>query len=897
MFLNDQHYSQPSNHDQGLADQLAYWRKQLAGVPVLLELPTDRSRPATQSQQPAHHNVHFSASLRDALNVLSQQQGATLSMTLLAAFQVLLYRYCGQHDLVTGVPIAVGGQGGGPGDGWVNTLALRSNLAGNPRFSALLEQVRSTTLAAYAHPDVPLQRLVEALQIQRDPSYHPLFQVIFALHPESAGTHPGLPMPGFVERFFDRKTARCDLALELTDSAEGLTGTLTYNRDLFDEPTITRLAVHFGNLLDGIAADPEQPIGELALLTAVEQEQLLMTWNQPTTAAQPNGSQDLCIYQLVEARARQTPAAIAVVSEQETLSYAELNHRANQLAHHLRGLGVGPERIVGLYVERSVELIIGMLGILKAGAAYLPIDPTYPQERIAFMLEDARISLVLTQRRLVSSCPRSASTLICLDTDWPAQAGGSNPVPVSQPRNLSYVIYTSGSTGRPKGVQISHAALMNLVAWHNRAYAITPADRATQLAGLGFDAAVWEIWPYLAAGASLYLPDETTRTSPQVLLKWLVKHQITVSFMPTPLAEILLREDWPAAAALRLLLVGGDKLHRYPRPGLPFTVVNNYGPTENTVVSTWNALTPGEDTVAAPPIGRPVDQVHVYVLDRYLQPVPVGVPGELYVGGASLGRGYLNRPDLTAERFIPNPFPIPGSCSTPESPSIGGGRLYRTGDLVRYLPDGNLVFLGRIDTQVKIRGFRIELGEIESVLTEHPQVRAAVVIDREDGGSKYLAAYLVPELEAFPRLEEVQRFLHARLPEYMVPSSYTFLEALPLTPNGKVNRQALPTPSQIVTGADARRHCADQPIFYREQAPLNGMLINVRDTWEDVLQMKTRTGKPVGVDDDFIQIGGDSIQAIHLVLALGRKGIEVGVSDIFRYRTVNALSAHLQSRQ
>ncbi|HYY16495.1 MAG TPA: amino acid adenylation domain-containing protein, partial [Gammaproteobacteria bacterium] len=464
------------------------------------------------------------------------------------------------------------------------------------------------------------------------------------------------------------------------------------------------------------------------VLPEAERQQVMVEWNATETAY----PKERCIHQLVEAQVERTPEAMAVVFENEQLTYRELNRRANQLAHYLQQLGVGPEVLVSVFMERSLELVIGLYGILKAGGAYVPIDPEYPAERIAFMMQDSQALVLLTQQQLVERVPGHGARLICLDTGWPMIARGpeENFDSGVKAENLAYVIYTSGSTGRPKGVSAPHKGLLNLAFWHQGAFEVTSPDRATQLAGTAFDASVWEIWPYLSTGASLYIINSEILSSPVHLRDWLVSQAVTISFLPTPLAEMVLPLEWPAAPALRILLTGGDKLHQYPSPSVPFRLINNYGPTENTVVTT-SGLVASKGREATPPIGRPIANTQVYVLDRHLEPVPIGVPGELYIGSDGLARGYLYQPELTPERFIPHPFS--------EAP---GGRLYKTGDLVRYLPEGSLEFLGRLDHQVKVRGFRIELGEIEAVLGGHPGVREAVVLAREDSpGDKRLVAY------------------------------------------------------------------------------------------------------------------------------------------------------------
>jgi amino acid adenylation domain-containing protein len=604
---------------------------------------------------------------------------------------------------------------------------------------------------------------------------------------------------------------------------------------------------NFQTLLEGIVANPQQRLSDLPLLTAAEQHQLLVEWNN-TTKEYP---QDKCIHQLFEAQVEQAPNAVAVVFEGEQLTYRELNARANQLANYLQVLGVGPEVLVGICVERSLEMLVGLLGILKAGGAYVPLDPAYPLERLAFMLEDASVSVLLTQARLVESLPQHHAPVVCLDGDWEliAQYGEENVSSGVMPKNLAYVIYTSGSTGKPKGVLVEHRGLLNLVFWHQRTFAVSPKDRATQLAGSAFDASVWELWPYLTAGASIYIANEQTRVLPQQLRDWLVKNAITISFLPTPLAESILSLAWPSDVALRTLLTGGDKLHNYPLLSVPFELVNNYGPTENTVVTTSGSIPAKPRTDVAPPIGRPIANTQVYLLDEKLQPVPIGVPGELYVSGDGLARGYLNRPDLTAQKFIPHPFSDNQSVSGAAPEELAGCdstlRLYRTGDLARYLPDGNIEFLGRLDEQVKIRGFRIELGEIEALLAQHPDLREVVVVVREDiPGNKFLAAYVVPKLEALspaspPTISELRSFLKAKLPDYMVPGAFVFLEAMPLTPNGKIDRRALPIPDS------SRREQEDN--FVAPTSPTEEILAAI---WAEVLGLQQ-----VGINDNFFDWG------------------------------------------
>ncbi|MBD1832152.1 amino acid adenylation domain-containing protein [Cyanobacteria bacterium FACHB-472] len=746
-----------------LETQLAYWRQQLDGISIL-NLPTDRPRPAVQSYRGATQLLQLPKSLSKALEALSQQEGVTLFMTLLAAFQTFLYRYTQQEDIAVGSPIANRNRSEIEGliGFFVNSLVLRTNFDGNPTFRSLLSRVREVSLGAYAHQDLPFEKLVEELHPERNLNQNPLFQVVFALQnaPMSALELPDLTLSPL--QFVDTETTRFDLEFHLweqkennglgVDSSEGISGFVVYSTDLFDAATINRMLEHFQILLEGIVANPEQRVSEVPILSEAELYQLLVEWNNTEVDYPKN----LCVHQLFEAQIEQNKDAIALVFEDKQLTYQELNVRSNKLAHYLQKLGVGSEILVGLCVDRSLDMIIGMLAILKAGGAYLPLDPSYPPERLSFMLQDAQVPVILTHEQYIERLVKDSSQIICLDKDWEtiSQQSEDNTISNVTAENLAYVIYTSGTTGKPKGVKIEHLSLLNLIFWHQKTFAVSPLDRVTQVAGVAFDACGWEILPYLSAGCSIYFTDDEIRLSTEKLRDWLVSNAITISFLPTPLVEKVLLLEWTRDAALRVLLTGGDKLHQYPLAAYPFQLVNNYGPTENTVVTTSGivAVKEKEDSpnralkgaqegsvdvaasgnAIAPTIGRPIANTQVYVLDRYLQPVPIGVAGELYIGGDGLARGYLNRPDLTAEKFISNPF-----NNQPEA------RLYKTGDLVRYQPDGNIEFLGRLDEQVKIRGFRIELGEIEAVLSQHPAVLQNVVITREDlPGEKRLVAYV-----------------------------------------------------------------------------------------------------------------------------------------------------------
>jgi amino acid adenylation domain-containing protein len=710
-----------------LERQLGYWRERLADAPALV-LPTDRPRPA-RSFQGRIERFALGAERTAGLIALARRYDATLFMALLAAFQALLGRYTGQDDLVLGSPIANRTRSETEGliGFFVNSLVLRGDLGGDPGLRALLARARGVALEAYGHQDLPFERLVEELRPERRLAQNPLFQVVCAL--QNAPLNP-IVLPGLelAPIDYDLTSTRFDLELMFWETGEGLAGQITYATDLFDPATVRRLASHFGSLVDGALADPDLPLSRLPLLAGPERHQLLREWND---TARPEPAPD--VVALCAGWAARTPEAPAVVSAGGTLTCAELDRRAGGLARRLRSLGVGPDVPVGLYAPRSPEMVIGALAVLKAGGAYVPLDPAQPADRLAFVVRESRMPVILAVLAK-EGAPGWVEEGVRVVPISEAETGGlpMETFPAA-PESLAYVIYTSGSTGRPKGVEISRAGLANLVRWHLRTYGVTPRDRATQVASPAFDAAVWEVWSCLAAGAALHIPDEETRLLPERLLASLAAGGITLCFLPTPLAEQFLdaaERALPAGLALRALLTGGDRLVRVPRRPLPFALVNHYGPTESSVVATW-APVPSAAGDGPPAIGRPVDGTAAYVLDRGLDPVPAGVPGELAIGGAGLARGYLGRPDLTAERFIPDPF--------------GAGRLYRTGDLVRQRPDGALEFLGRIDHQVKIRGFRVEPGEIEGALARHPEVREAAVVLREGAGGGRLVAYVVPK--------------------------------------------------------------------------------------------------------------------------------------------------------
>ncbi|MCT7989055.1 non-ribosomal peptide synthetase [Laspinema olomoucense] len=728
-----------------LETQLCYWKEQLSDAPTLLELPTDRPRPAVQTFRGGYYHAVLPQELSAQLAALSKRVGVTLVMTLLAAFQTLLYRYSGQDDIVVGTPVA--GRNRQEIEGligfFVNTLVLRTDLRGNPTFESLLCRVQEVALQAYAHQDLPFEQLVEALHPTRDLSYTPLFQVMFSLDDNLV---PTVELPELVVSSYPVEigTAKFDLGLSMENTASGLLGMWEYNTDLFDEATIARMAGHFQTLLEGIVANPKQSISELPLLTPAARHQLLVEWNNTSTEY----PQNKCIHQLFEAQVEHSPDAVAVVFEGEQLTYRELNAKANQLAHYLQSLGVGPEVLVGICLERSVEMVIGLLGILKAGGAYVPLDPNYPKERLVFMLEDSSVPVLLAQEKLVEKLPPNSAHVVCLDSDWQeiADYREENPSSGVTSNNLAYVIYTSGSTGKPKGVLIEHKSLVNYITAMSAEYVLSEGDRILQFSSISFDASAEEIYTSLTSGATLVLRTHSMLDSVEEFLQKCGNWKLTVLALPTAywheLTAFLSQKMCAFPPSLRLISIGGEKA----LPDLATTwlkcvgqqvrLVNVYGPTETTVGATMCELSTADTTLKELPIGRPIGNVQTYILDENQQPVPISIPGELHIGGAGLARGYLNRLELTDERFIRNPFS--------DSPTE---LLYKTGDLVRYLPDGNIEYLGRIDNQVKIRGFRIELGEIEAILTQHPDVLATAVIDREDTpGNKRLVAYLVSNL-------------------------------------------------------------------------------------------------------------------------------------------------------
>jgi amino acid adenylation domain-containing protein len=855
---------------QDLSRAETFWKGALKGFTTPTPLVIARAAAGTSNPDTGHsvQKTVLGTAETARLRSVAKENGLTLNTLFQGAWAILLSRYCGEEEVLFGViracrKSAVEGAESIVGL-FVNTLPMRVRIPSSVKVADWLKELREQWMAMRDYEQTPL---VEIQRWSEAPRGMPLFESIFNFQdPSWDAALQAQGGPWANRQFTIRNQPSFPLWADVYGGA-GITLKIGYALDRFDDATIGRMLGHFHAILTGMAADLSQRVSDLPILTEEEQRQLLVDWNQ-THSEFPR---DKCVHELFETQVERTPAAIALASAKEDLTYWEFNIQANRVAHHLRSLAIGPDMPVGICTHRSAEMVVGLMGILKAGGAYVPLDPAYPPERIRFMIEDSGATVLLTQRALRArfKSQLSGCRVLCIDelrqSARDSQAA-SNPRSNVLPNHLAYVIYTSGSTGKPKGVEISHASLVNLLAWHQGVYRITPEDRATQLAGFSFDASVWELWPYLTAGASIHVVDDETRASAAKLVPWLNSHNITVSFLPTPLAEEALAQPWPRDTALRVMLTGGDKLNRRPPRQLPFELVNHYGPTENTVVATSTAVAPVEAQAdAPPPIGRPIANVRVYALDRHLRPVPAGVPGELFIGGDSLARGYRNNPALTAEKFIPHPL-------TGEP----GARLYRTGDLVRWRPDGILEFLGRVDHQVKIRGHRIEPGEIETVLNQHPSVRESLAAVRDGArGQRQLVAYLIAKRGPRPAFKELADFLRAKLPDYMVPSAFAFLDSWPLTPNGKVDRRALPAPDQS--------HVQTRCTFV---APRNHVENSVAKIWSDVL------GHPrIGVHDNFFELGGHSLLGAQVISRLNSLfEVSVSIRSVFEKPTVAELA-------
>ncbi|MBD2300898.1 non-ribosomal peptide synthetase [Nostoc sp. FACHB-190] len=898
-----------------------YWQKQLSGELPILNLPTDRPRPVIQTYQGASLSHKLSTELTQKLQNFSRQRGVTLYMTLLAAFQVLLYRYTGQTDFFIGSPTTGRTRTDATGvvGYFVNPVVLRSPLSENFTFDEFLIQVRSCVLAALDHQDYPFARLVEQLQPKRDPSRSPLFQVMFVLHKAHLLNQEGLAAFALGETgakitlgeleleslALEQRIAQFDLNLVMAGVDDSLSASWQYNTDLFDAGTIARMAGHFQTLLESIVADSQQQISLLPILTKLEQQQLLIEWN----TTQVDYTNQTCLHQQFEAQVKQTPDAVAVVFETEQLTYTELNRRANQLAHYLQTLGVEPDVLVGICLERSLFMVISILATLKAGGAYLPLDPSYPQERLAFMVENAQVAVLLTQEKFLTALPVQGAQVVLVDKNHEVWVSEKVDNPVSQVTtdHLAYVIYTSGSTGKPKGVMNIHRGICNRLSWMQETYNLTTVDKVLQKTPFSFDVSVWEFfWP-LTTGACLVIARPGGHQDSSYLVEIIAQEQITtLHFVPSMLQVFLEEPDLEACNCLRQVMCSGEvlplKLQARFFERLDADLHNLYGPTEAAIDVTFWACE-RETRKQTVPIGRPIANTQIYLLDHHLQPVPIGVAGELHIGGVGLARGYLNQPELTNIKFIPNPF---------NKSKLQSERLYKTGDLARYLNDGNIEYLGRLDHQVKLRGFRIELGEIEALLSQHPALQQVVVLIREieqkkqhrdftpvvdvesssaitglrrllkgesansqaDFRNQQLVAYCVTRHQPAPTTSELRQFLLEKLPEYMVPAAFVLLDAIPLTPNGKIDRQSLPIPGKVRPEL-AKAFVA--PRTFIEKA--------LAEVWQEVLDIE-----PVGIHDNFFELGGDSIRSIQVLSRATAKGLSCSLAQIFQYQTIESLA-------
>jgi len=848
-----------------LQRQLNYWKEQLAGVPSVLELPTDHSRPPVLSVRGATQSVILSHDFIAKLTALSQREGVTLFMTLLAAFQTLLSRYAGQEDIVVGSPIAnrsfaeieplIGF--------FVNTLALRGDVSGDPTFRELMARTKEVCLRAYAHQDIPFERLVEELQPERSLSHSPIFQVMFALQnaPMQAMELTGVKLER-VPVYTD--TSMFDMSWFVNEVPQGFLLYVEYATDLFEDATIARALQHFQTLLQSCLEHPGRRLSELPMLGEDERRKVLVEFNDTAT-----DFPRLCIHSLLEQTAQRVPDATALICGEERTTYRELNERANQIAHHLIKLGAAPDVLIGVFMERTRDLVPAIFGVLKSGAAYVPLDPSYPHERLAAILEDSHAPIVLTQQSLVAKLANKNANFVCVDSDWEkiSRESRDNPQTLVTPDNLAYVLFTSGSTGRPKGVALEHHNNVALVQWAQTVF--TPAELAGVLfcTSIGFDMSTFEMFITAAAGGKIILAE-----NPLYLPTLPAKDEVTlINTVPSAIAELVRMNALPEA--LQTVVLAGEALpdslvEEIYRTGTVKSVHNLYGPTESGY-STWTHVPKGTRVT----IGKPIANEQCYILDKNLQPLPVGVPGELYLAGEGLARGYFGRPDLTSERFVTNPFGQRNS------------RMYKTGDLCHWLPDGNIDYLGRIDHQVKLRGFRVELGEIEAVLAKNPRVRQCLVMAREDQpGLKRLVAYLVPhegsDHEGLDlNSDHLALHLQQSLPDFMVPSAFVVLDAFPLTPNGKIDRKALPPPE----------YTGDVDKIY--VAPRNSIEEKVAGIWSEVLHLDQ-----VSVTSDFFALGGHSLLAAQVISRLRQTfEVELPLKAMFESPKLEILASRIQA--
>jgi amino acid adenylation domain-containing protein len=815
-----------------LEEDSCYWQERLAGTPPVLELPTDRPRSQLQQARTASHLLTLSPTASDILSTISQQEGTPLFTVILAAFQVLLFRYTGQEDIVLGFTLRPSDT---PDfDNHLTHTVIRTDLGGDPDFRILLRRLRDDWQNDCKHQRAPLDRSLSEIQSERDVITDPLARVLFCAAPTIGAPRSEWRPAGSL---LDSVAAQVDLQVRLCEAPEGLRLWFSYNADLFDPDTIGRMADHLRNLLQGVIDDPGRPISFMPLLARAEHDQILSEWSTTRT----DYPRHRCAHQLFEEQVERTPAAPALLFEGQQLSYCDLNNRANQLSRHLRNLGVRPETLVGVCLERTPNMIVALLGILKAGGAYVPLDPQYPSDRLDFMIADSGLKVLLTQEALRPRFSNYEGQLTCVDSDPIFQGESANQPVDIKANNLAYVIYTSGSTGKPKGVQICHYSLVNFLISMRSSPGLTAKDTLLAVTTISFDIAGLEIYLPLIVGARIVLTSRDVAADGNKLHETFKNTTPTVMQATPATWRLLLEAGWSGSTQLTVLC-GGEALPRDLALALlkrASSVWNMYGPTETTIWSTVSRITSDAGSV---PIGRPIANTDVYVLDKRLQLVPVGVPGELYIGGDGVARGYLNRPELTAEKFIRNPFN-----------KQSGARLYRTGDLARYRADGELECLGRIDNQVKVRGFRIELGEIESLLSEYPGVCQSVVIAREDiPGDKRLVAYMTVNQSQSASPQALRSFLKQKLPAYMLPSQFVFLDDLPLTPNGKLDRTALPRPDEVELKPSGES--------YTSRDEIESQLVKI---WQSVLGFRG-----VSVKDSFFDLGGHSLLVTQLLIRI-----------------------------
>lgn len=852
--------------DREVTSQLGYWQRQFAGELPFSELPTDHAIPVTQSFRGAKKAIRVPAGLSLELNMLARREGATLYAVLLSTYLILLQRYSGQDDLIVGSTTRDRkNKATAPLVGYfTNTLALRFDLADLTSFRQLLDRVQSVIVGANNHSDLPFIHLVNAINPQRQLSRTPLFQNYFNLEPPLTAHVTNWSM-SFMD--LDSGSARFEFSLILQNWSDTIAGCFEYSTELFDSDRVDRMTAHFLCLLNGIVEDPKRSPYQLPMLSLEEEYNLKVNWNRTGVDC----VDDVCVHRLFERQARATPDAIAVELQEQTLTYRELNDRANDLASYLCSLGIGPECLVAICIERSLEMIVGLLGILKSGGGYIPLDPDYPKERLHFVIQDARVSVVLTQSRIAELFVGRDIAVICLDSRLPRIVAidfrGDHERGVT-PNHLAYAIYTSGSTGYPKGVLISHRALGNHMQWMQHTFPLRAGDRVLQKTPFVFDASVWEFFAPLLAGARLVIARPGGHQDIAYLIDTIVDRDITIlQMVPSLLGPLVNDPRFGNCRSLRRVFSGGEPLtpelrDRFQR-SVNAELVNLYGPTEATIDATYYSV--GSDRCNPVPIGRPIANTQIYILDRHLQPVPIGVAGELHIGGTGLARGYLNRPDLTSEKFIPNPFE-----------NVAGGRLYKTGDRACYRSDGNIEYLGRMDQQVKIRGFRVELGEIEHALSEHPWVRnVAVGVHQTVNHGSLLTAYVVCDPTSTPEVGELRQFLGRKLPDYMLPGAMVFLDSLPLNHHGKLDRGALPIPDAAQAATDATY-----------VPPRNALEAAFARIWEETLGVE-----PVGIQDNFFELGGHSLMAIQIISRIRQKlSVEVPLSALFARPTVERLA-------